>query len=248
VAILNPIGVFRGRYVIPSKGKRRKKRKRTEAEHASDGTGDADPDEAQMPAIYPYLMIGFNSTVRSLEAMSQRSKPLALNDADTDAGTRESQTRMSNLAAVFVCRSVLPNAVTASIPVMVATASLARPQEPPIRLLQLPAHAESQLSEALNHPRVGFVGICVDAPGGDILLALVRAAVGPVEAPWLETFEIPRYLPVQIESIETSTGSKDKSKKPAYQSQSATRKGKSNKVEAEAAAVKLKTKSLKSQS
>lgn len=194
--------------MIPSKGKRRKKRKRDDEDHACDGVGNAQSNQAQMPAVFDYVTIGFNSTVRSLEAISKSSKPAVLRDADTDM--QELDFMDFNLTAVFICRSILPDPVTASIPLLIATASLAQPQYPPIRLVQLSADVERQLAEALHQPRVGFVGFRIGMPNADVLLALVRATVGPVRVPWLNSSESPRYLPVQIESTETSISSKEK--------------------------------------
>lgn len=91
---------------------------------------------------------------------------------------------------------------------MVATASLAQPQASPIRLVQLSGNAEEQLTAALRQPRVGFVGVQVDAPDAELLLAIVRAAIRPVQVPWLDGSQSPRYLPAQIEDVETSMGLK----------------------------------------
>ena len=194
--------------MIVSQGKRRKKRKREDEKQGLDGTESARLDDNHNLQISDHLTIGFNSTVRSLEAMSKRSKPTALKDtsdvpqiADVDG---------SNLAVVFVCRSVLPDPITASIPLLIATASLAQPQLAPIRLVQLSAKVESKLAEALHQPRVGFVGLRRDMPAADVLMALVQSAVDPVRVPWLDSLRDPQYLPVQIESMEASIGSKKK--------------------------------------
>ena len=140
--------------------------------------------------------------------MSKRSKPTALKDTSDDIQMADIDG--SNLAVVFVCRSVLPDPITASIPLLVATASLAQPQSPPIRLVQLSAKVESKLAEALHQPRVGFVGLRRDMPGADVLMAIVDNVIDPVRVPWLDSSENPQYLPVQIESTETSIGSKKK--------------------------------------
>jgi len=140
--------------------------------------------------------------------MSKRSKPTLLKDTSDDTQTADIDG--SNLAVVFVCRSVLPDPITASIPLLIATASLAQPQSPPIRLVQLSAKVESKLAEALHQPRVGFVGLRRDMPGADVLMAIVDNVIDPVRVPWLDSSENPQYLPVQIESTETSIGSKKK--------------------------------------
>ena len=208
VDLLRPIGDYRREHVKLSRGKHRKKRKREDAKEVLDSTESAEVDDNHNPRISDHLTIGFNSTVRSLEAMSRRSQPTALKDTSDD--TQVADIDGSNLAVVFVCRSVLPDPITASIPLLIATASLAQPQSSPIRLVQLSAKVESKLAEALHQPRVGFVGLRRDTPGADVLMALVHDTVNPVRVPWLDGLENPHYLPVQIESTETSIGSKNK--------------------------------------
>ena len=204
VDLLRLIGDYRRRNVIPSKGKRSKNRKRTD--------GEPDNDE-EMPSIFNHLTIGFNSTVRSLETMSRRANPSILRNSIPSL--QQAEEPSSNLSVVFVCRSVINDAVTSSIPLMIVTASLAEPQTPPVRLVQLSTNAANGLAKALYQPRVAFVGIQTDAPDVDVILSLVRAAVAPVQVPWLEAVTSARYLPVQIESTETRIGSKDKAKAAA---------------------------------
>jgi hypothetical protein len=210
--------------VVPSKGKRRKKRKLEEQGKNDDDTESLQLSPPQMPAIFDHLTIGFNSTVRSLEAMSKQSRPAALKNAEQDI--QQPAIGSSNLAAVFVCRATLPDPVTVSIPLLVATASLSPPEQPPIRLVQLPAIIETQLAKALHQPRVGFVGLRSDMPSADVLLALVRAAVSPVHVPWLDCSETPQYLPVQIESTETSVGLKEKPNQSSSTPKTSQLKGK----------------------
>ena len=102
---------------------------------------------------------------------------------------------------------MIPDTLT-SIPYLIASASLAQPQQPPIRLVQLSAKAERLLAEVLYQPRVGFIGVPLAAPNVDALMIVVRAAVKPVIVPWLAESAVLHYLPVQIESIQTSVGSK----------------------------------------
>lgn len=97
--------------------------------------------------------------------------------------------------------------------------------------MQLSAGVESQLAEALHQPKVGLVGIRTDIAGADFLLAIVRAAIRPVRVPWLDSSEIPRYLPVQIESTEIPVGSKEKLAKTSATAQQMQLKGKDSKAE-----------------
>lgn len=176
-------------------------------EKSEDVTESVQSSQPQMPPLFDHLTIGFNTTVRSLEAISKRSRPAVLKDHEADL---HEPFGSSDVAAVFVCRSTLPDPITASIPLLVATASLAQPDQPPIRLVQLCTNIQTQLAEALRQPRVGFIGIRSDMPGADVLLALVRAVASPIRVSWLDSSERPRYLPVQIESTETPIGSKEK--------------------------------------
>jgi ribonuclease P/MRP protein subunit POP3 len=226
--LLKPIGDYRKSHKIPAEGKRRKKRKREDQDQTNDGTESVQPIETQMPAVLDFLTIGFNSTTRALENMSKRSRPAVLEGLEVDH--QKSAADSSHLTAVFVCRSVLSDPITASIPLLIATASLAQPKYPPIRLMQLSAGVESQLAEALHQPKVGFVGIRNDITGADVLLAVVRAAMRPVRVPWLDGSAIPRYLPVQIASTETSPGSTEKPSQISAIGQRTQPKGKGSKA------------------
>ncbi len=202
VDLLQPIGDYRRRNIIPSKGKRQKTRTRKDADPCELGAGESSQHHAQMPSIFHHLTIGFNSTVRVLEAMSRCSDAGGLPDM------QQSGDVVAKLGVVCICRSVLPDIITTSIPLLVATASS---EGLPIRLVQLSANAKSLLAEALHQPRVGFLGVCIDAPDVEVFLSLVRAAVTPVQVPRLEGPARTRYLPVQIESTTTAIGPTSKS-------------------------------------
>jgi ribonuclease P/MRP protein subunit POP3 len=64
--------------VTPSKGKRTKKRKRREAELAGEDAAPRLTETPPPPEISSAVVIGLNNIVRSLQSLSQQSKPQAL--------------------------------------------------------------------------------------------------------------------------------------------------------------------------
>lgn len=73
---------------------------------------------------------------------------------------------------------------------MLKTASLAYPEKPATRLVQLSRNAETKICAALDVPRAGFLGILESAsnsPGAKALFEFVRENVEVVEVGnWLE--------------------------------------------------------------
>lgn len=99
------------------------------------------------------------------------------------------------------------------------------------RLIDISPQSEGKIANALRQPRLGVLGIEMDAPGVDKLAHFVLEHIDQVNVPWLEQRSIPAYLPVKIDSKPilqdqvSAWGSKAKdSPRPmslsAYQSQS----------------------------
>ena len=148
-----------------------------------------------MPEVARYITVGFNSTIRSLQDVAgptQKLTPAISNEGQSD-GTR-------NMAAVFVCTSTPPEMLPISIPTIVAAASARHPSCPPIRLVSLPNEAEKRLAEALFQPRVGFVGLLHDTPGGRALIEMTMAKISPVDVPWLRPDVRTEYRPVSVKT------------------------------------------------
>jgi ribonuclease P/MRP protein subunit POP3 len=190
IPLLQPIGDFRREHVLRSKGKCRagKAKKKVQEESMPEW----------MPAIYDHLTIGYNSTGRTLEALARSRQPpnmLAISDAE---GRRDPATK---LAAVFVCRKSLPEMMTSSLPMLLATSA---PKATRARLVDISPQAEAKLAQALNQPRVGILGLQEDAPGSDALLRFVTENLDPVEVPWLEQACSFAYFPANIKIIETT--------------------------------------------
>jgi hypothetical protein len=156
-----------------------------------------------MPEIFDCLTIGFNSTVRRLEALSQKSIP-----PNRRTSTEEDQPMKqepANLAIVFVCRENLPDIMTTSLPLLITTSS-SKPSR--ARLVNISRQTEARIAEALGQVRVGVLGLQEDDQRTGALTTFVRDNVDRIEVPWLEPAHDANYLPVTIKSSETGTKSK----------------------------------------
>lgn len=167
------------------------------------------------------MVVGLNHITRRLESLSQRAHQLQ--HASASLGTGEAQVSPepsgvklsssepnngSNLdahfAAIFVPRSSQPPILHAHLPQLVAMASLAHPEMPPTRLVQLPKVSDTQLCAALGIPRVSFIGLLEGAPHAKALVELVRSSVAEVGIPWLDEAQKAAYKPLKINAIQTS--------------------------------------------
>jgi ribonuclease P/MRP protein subunit POP3 len=202
ISILSPIGLHRSNHVPSSKGKRDKKRKRKEVKSGTEKAPASTPPPP--PAISSFVEVGLNSITRSLESLSKKSKAEnALIDVakDGDEGTLKPESR--HFSAIFVLRSSQPSILHMHLPQLIRTASLAYPELPATRLVQLPNGCDARLCEVLGLPRVSFIGILDGAPFSKALVDLVRECVPEIEIPWLQEAKKPVYLPVKINTIET---------------------------------------------
>lgn len=218
-SLLSPLGQYRASHDASSKGKRSRKRKRQEAKLSKDDRDSALKDPPPPPPdVSRFVAVGLNSITRALIASSQKSKPkgLSSNDAPSnDAAAFEGDNpdvveeaviekeAHPVFSAVFVSRHSQPSILYAHLPQLVATASLARPESPAVRLVQLPRCSEKRLCEVLALPRVSFIGLVEGAPHSSPLVDLILGCVSPVEIPWLGEANEAKYLPAKINSIET---------------------------------------------
>lgn len=198
--LLEPIGQHRREYLKPSRGSSSRKRKRKAVQHAT--------PTPPTPAISSHITLGFNTTIRHLESLSAISRPQPLGGPTLEQSKSIGQ--LAPLSAVFVCRAGLPSILTSSLPLLTATASLAFPEEPPTRLIQLGKIAGNRLAQALHQPTVGFIGLRSDTAIAKNLIALVRDRVQPVDVPWLREAVSTTYLPVKIKQTEVQVGPKKK--------------------------------------
>jgi ribonuclease P/MRP protein subunit POP3 len=204
--LLEPIGHHRREHLKPSRGSSSRKRKRKAAQHATSST-DATP-APPAPAIFSYITLGFNTTIRHLESLSAISTPQPLGGPTLEQS--ESIGQLAPLSAVFVCRAGLPPILTSSLPLLTATASRAFPDEPPTRLIPLGKTAGDRLAQTLHQPTVGFIGLRSDTAAAKNLIDLVRDRVQPVDVPWLKEVGSATYLPVKIRQTEVKVGPKKK--------------------------------------
>jgi ribonuclease P/MRP protein subunit POP3 len=190
IPLLQPVGDFRRNHVPRSKGKGR----------AGKGSKSSDKERisapASMPEIYDNLTIGFNTTTRRLEALSQAQKPSSLSEPQIP---HQSEPAPANLLAVLVCRRSFPEIMTSSLPLLIATAA-ASAKSSRTRLIEISPHSEAEIAQALSQPRVGVLGIENDAPGASTLARFVLENIDTVDIPWLEPQSIPVYLPLKIQS------------------------------------------------
>jgi len=155
-----------------------------------------------MPEIYDHLTIGFNSTIRRLEALARSQKPSIL---PQPTETPPPEHVNANLSVVFVCRQSLPDIMTSSIPILIATSA---PKPTRAKLVELSSQAEAKVAQALQQPRVGVLGLEVQTSEADTLLRYVTENVDAVDIPWLDQDSTPAYLPVNINTIETTSKTK----------------------------------------
>jgi hypothetical protein len=107
-----------------------------------------------------------------------------------------------HFSAIFVPRSSQPPILHAHLPQLVVTASLANPELPVTRLVQLPKGCDARLSQALGLPRISFIGLLDGAPHSKSLVDIVREYVPEIEIPWLKEAKKSVYMPVKINAIE----------------------------------------------
>lgn len=219
---MSPIGQHRARHIALSKGKRSKKRKRQEAileKGIETTTLESAPPQ---PEVSRFIVVGLNSITRILKSSLQNAnaKPKKLSssdsygDGDTQACQDEKPDGMekatteerpnSQFIAIFVSSSSHLSIIHAHLQGLLATASLAHQGPITTRLIRLPKGSEERLCKALGLPRASIIGLFEGAPYSSSLVEFVQNSVGPIEAPWLLEGKEAQYLPVKINSIQTS--------------------------------------------
>ncbi|KAI1974030.1 RNase P and RNase MRP subunit [Ophidiomyces ophidiicola] len=133
-----------------------------------------------LPDVTQHLTIGFNSTVRALEQLcmyplQDMGKRLQSHDTMTSIQKKNA----TPLAAIFVCRSTLPAALDAPLPLLVKSASQKLPDGEKIRLVYLGENAEIRISKALGVPRAGVIGVATYA-SATVLIDYIRVNVPPL--------------------------------------------------------------------
>jgi len=188
IPLVQPIGDFRRDHVPRSRGKGRGKKSRTKTEQES--------MPEWMPEVYDHITIGFNTTIRRLESLAVRQKPPTLPQTIDEAPADKPPVELS---VMFVCRESLPDIISSSLPLLIATSA---PKTRRAKLVDISPQAEARIACALRQPRVGVLGVEEGAPDADALLQFVNETIAEVEVPWLEQGLSPAYYPVNIERVE----------------------------------------------
>ncbi|KAM5469241.1 RNase P and RNase MRP subunit [Microsporum audouinii] len=179
--LLYPIGIWREQNTKPSKGRRWTKSQLRNV--AASGAKDGEKSSAQTPSsslepeVLKHLTIGFNSTMRCLEALGKASldtKNLATEQEATE------KPGLRKLAVVFICRSTVPTPVAEPLAFAVKRISDIQRYngDSNIRLVYLSKNAETRMADAVGLPRIGVIGV-EEGPPARILVDYVRENVQP---------------------------------------------------------------------
>ncbi|CAG8954071.1 hypothetical protein HYFRA_00009173 [Hymenoscyphus fraxineus] len=220
-SLISPIGKHRTNNTpAKSKGKRAKRSRK----EAKDDKDHLQPENSiPPPEISSFISIGLRAITRRLESSSKISKPngdqekASINDATTEppepkstiskpSADNKEEAKPLHFSAIFVLRNAHEKLNHDHLPQLVATSSLAHPHLPATRLVQLPESYGPRICNALVLPRVNFIALHDGAPHAGQLVYFVRMHVAKIVMPWLEEVRSAEYLPVKINTIETTTG------------------------------------------
>ena len=196
-----------GQYISPgsSAEKSEKSEKRTGGQ-TSHSLASGAKHQALNNAEKPPGLAAQNTQSSISEEKSEKSDTAQLPASD-DIGETAKELLVEDVhrhfSAIFVTQASQPPILGVHLPQLVTTASLANPELPATRLVQLPKGCEARLSEALALPRVSFIGILDGAPHSKSLVDLARECVPVIEIPWLEEAKKSVYLPLKINAIES---------------------------------------------
>ncbi|SZF00939.1 unnamed protein product [Blumeria hordei] len=205
---LYPLGQYRSSHASPSKGKRSKRRAKNSVLKAK--LAGSDNYHPPVPEITSSVIVGLNNVVRRLEALSNiyRNKASKSHEPQLGNEARNPSEAVHSIeqhfSAIFVVSDSLPKIIHEHLPELVIAASLATPQIPGTRLVQLPTWCSSKLCLSLGLPSVSTVGILEGAPNSKSLIEFVRQCVPMVISPWFQEVKDNSYLPVQVKAIESS--------------------------------------------
>ena len=212
---LSPMGRYRSLHVVASRGKRAKRKskqmkRRADPEGNNGADGPPSRSSEKIPEISKYVTIGFNSTMRYLDALAHMSAPMVY-EAGVSKSTKtrphdakdqewpSALSQMEPLAAVFIPHSDQASTLFAHLPALVQIGVLGVPDSIKTRLVMLPKAAEVKLSAALGIPRVAIIGLMDGAPIVSKLIETVRARVPLVAVKRLERVAEVSYSPVNTE-------------------------------------------------
>ena len=104
----------------------------------------------------------------------------------------------ADISVVFVCRKNLPDIMTSSLPLLIATSALPATRA---KLIDVSTQAEEQIARALDQPRVGVLGMDAHVPGAETMLRFLQDNIASVDVPWLDQAPAPSYHSVKINTV-----------------------------------------------
>lgn len=206
-SLLSPLGQYRRTHVKPSKGKKAAKAQQ-KRKNLSEDVIETEPSPPPPPELARHVDIGLNAITKKLASRCAATRASEKTSKSTPEDDVASPASGQGHAVIFVARGDQSSAFNCHFPKMVAAASQGTGEQEKIRLVGFSRPTMDRLSKCIGIPRVSSIGIARDAPGAKGLFDMVKEAVKPVEAPWLEKGSGPAYLPTKINAIETTIGPK----------------------------------------
>jgi len=199
---------------IPSRHASGKSLKKPEIVSQPDTMGI--PEEVAIPANNPVadrvaplqLIIGINAVTRALESQLSRKRVVVDNPlaCDVDSDQQLSSPAPSSIAVVFVCRAdVDPPALVDHMPYLVAGCNSPRNVTQTIKLVSLPKHSETTISEILAIRRAAVVAFPCGSRSFEAIQDILDS-VPTISAPWLcpSNAQDPQLVPTHIKQLRTT--------------------------------------------
>jgi ribonuclease P/MRP protein subunit POP3 len=151
------------------------------------------------PPITLHITLGINEVTKALEAEIRSSYQVVVT-ADTTSDTSQPLT-----SVIFICHADLDNpAIVAHLPQLIALCNSARPRGHKIKVVLLPAGAQSSIAHALGYPRrVSVMALDNSTPGLDQLEPLLATVIDH-PASWSSSIEGTALEPSHIKQLLTT--------------------------------------------
>ncbi|KAI0257219.1 hypothetical protein BJV78DRAFT_1161060 [Lactifluus subvellereus] len=150
------------------------------------------------PLIIPHLTVGINKVTKTLETEVRTGRQTVVT-----SNTAQDVTRLLT-RVIFICHEDLDTpAIVAHLPQLVAMCNSARPDDRKIKVVQLPAGAQTSLASALGYlKRVSVMALDNLAPGLGQLEPLLATVPDP-PASWLASMREVALEPSHIKQLLT---------------------------------------------
>ncbi|KAI9460508.1 hypothetical protein BJY52DRAFT_258643 [Lactarius psammicola] len=151
------------------------------------------------PPIISHITVGINEVTKALETEIRSSRQVVVtSDATFD-------TNQSLTSVIFICHADLDTpAIVAHLPQLVAICNSARPHCHKIKVVLLPAGAQSAIAHALGYPRrISVMALDNSTPGLSQLEPLLVTVIDP-PASWLTSIQGAALEPSHIKQLLTS--------------------------------------------